>query len=178
MSHFLPMTFLLLPAIVGAANVVTAYGDDPPFTISTKRDDDKVEVKVQEGKAQFSVQSPFGIGQAVIARSGSHWPDTVMLRLHLKGLENLEVTNGKDTLEVAVSSHTGKRPVRVWMKGKEDSPLKIESPFWMTVRMVGPDGKPAEKIPLVNGHFEMRLPKALFEGNPKSITIKWIDFYR
>ncbi len=44
--------------------------------------------------------------------------------------------------------------------------------------MVGEDGKPAETIPLVNGHFEMRLPKTLFEGNPKSIAISWIDFYR
>jgi len=178
MSHPLAITFLLLPAVVGMTNIVTAYGDDPPFRITTKRDDDKVEVKVEEGKAYFSVQSPFGISQAVIERSGHNWPDVVTLRLHLKGLENLRITNGKDTLKVALSSNADKQPVRLWLNGKEDYPLNVKSPFWMTVRMVGEDGKPAETIPLVNGHFEMRLPKALFEGNPKSIAINWIDFYR
>ncbi len=44
--------------------------------------------------------------------------------------------------------------------------------------MVGKDGKPAKTIPLDDGYFEMQLPKALFEDNPKSITINWIDFYR
>jgi len=32
------------------------------------------------------------------------WPDAVVLRLHLKGLENFSVTNGKIKLEVSVSS--------------------------------------------------------------------------
>jgi hypothetical protein len=33
-------------------------------------------------------------------------------------------------------------------------------------------------IPLKEGYFELQLPNVLFEGNPKSITINWIDFYR
>jgi hypothetical protein len=37
-----------------------------------------------------------------------------------------------------------------------------------------------EESPLApkDGYFEMALPKAFFEGNPKSITLNWIDFYR
>ena len=34
------------------------------------------------------------------------------------------------------------------------------------------------ELPLKGGYFEMQLPAAFFEGNPKSITIDWIDFYR
>ena len=45
-------------------------------------------------------------------------------------------------------------------------------------RMIGGDGKPAKAIPLKDGCFEMALPKAFFEGNPKTITMGWIDFYR
>ena len=100
------------------------------------------------------------------------------LRLHLKGLENLKVTNGKTSLELAVSSHNDKQSVRLWLNGKDDSPLNAESPFWMEVQMVGDDGKPVKSVPRVEGYFEMRLPNALFNGNPKSITINWIDFYR
>jgi hypothetical protein len=178
MSHVLAIAFFLLSAIVSLPNVVTAFEDDPSFRINTKRDDDKVEFKAEEGKANFSIQSPFGISQAEIERVGNHWPDSVTLRLYLKGLGNLKVTNGRDTLEAALLSNADKHPVRLWVNGNEDSPLDNKSPFWMTVRMVGKDGKPTETIPMVDGHFEMRLPKALFEGNPKSIRIHWIDFYR
>ena len=150
--------------------------DDSPFKITTKRDDDKVEVRVENGKTVISVHSPFGISQAIIERNEKNWPDTVMLRLHLKGLENFKVTIGKVTLEAAVSSQDGK--VRLWKDGKEDSPLDSKHPYWMEIRMVGKDGKPVKTIPLKDGYFEMQLPKALFEDNPKSITLNWIDFYR
>ncbi len=178
MSHVLAIMFLLLPAIVGITNCVTTYADEPPFRITTKRDDDKVEVKVENDNAKVSIHSPFGISQAAIERRGENWPDSVTLRLHLKGLEKLKVTNGETTLKAAVSSHGGKQPVRLWMDDREESLLDVKSPFWMTVRMVGEDGKPTGTIPLVNGYFEMRLPKGLFEGNPKSLAVNWIDFYR
>jgi hypothetical protein len=44
--------------------------------------------------------------------------------------------------------------------------------------MVGSDGKPAKTIQLKDGYFELQLPNAFFGGNPKSITLNWIDFYR
>ena len=176
MSHLQAIMFLVLPAIVGMTGCATAYGDDPPFKITTKRAGDKVEVTVENGKAVISVQSPFGISQATIERSGDNWPTTVMLRLHLKGLENLKITNGKETLKASVSSQDAK--VRLWKDGEEDSPLDSKHPFWMEVRMVGKDGEPVKSIPLEDGYFEMKLPKALFEDNPKSITLNWIDFYR
>jgi hypothetical protein len=43
----------------------------------------------------------------------------------------------------------------------------------MDVRIVGGDGKPAQKLPLKDGYFEVALPRALCEGNPKAITVKW-----
>jgi hypothetical protein len=150
--------------------------EDPQFKITTNRDNDKVEVKVEKDKTIFSVHSPFGISQAVIERADENWSDTVMLRLHLKGLENMKISNDKVTIEAAVSSQDGQ--VRLWKDGKEDSLLDSKSPYWTEVRIVGKDGKPKTKIPLEDGCFEIPLPKALFEGNPESITINWIDFYR
>ena len=73
---------------------------------------------------------------------------------------------------------TGKPKVRLWKDGKEDAPLDEKSPFWMDIRILTGDGKPAKEIPLKDGYFEMTLPRAFFEGNPKSITLNWIDFYR
>lgn len=68
--------------------------------------------------------------------------------------------------------------MRLWKSGKEDTPLDAKSPLWMEIRLVGGDGEPAKAIPLKDGYFEMALPKAFFEGNPKPITLTWIDFYR
>ncbi len=165
LSHLLAITFLFLPFIVGLTSCVTAYGDDPPFRITTKRDGDIVAVKAEEGKTHFSVQSPFGIGQAIIEHNGNNWPASVMLRLDLKGLEKFKITSRKIILEAAVSSQNGK--VRLWKGGKEDSPLDSKHPYWMEIRMVGKDGKPVKTIPLKDGYFEIQLPKALLEDNPK-----------
>jgi hypothetical protein len=48
----------------------------------------------------------------------------------------------------------------------------------MDIRILTSDDKPAKELPLKDGYFEMTLPRALFESNPKSIRLNWIDFYR
>jgi hypothetical protein len=175
---------------LGRANVETtalavlaldalAVEDQPAkFKITTRRKDDAVEVRSDKGKAVFVVKSPFGISQAVIERTGDRWPEAVVLRLHLKGLSSFRASNGKVTLDAAVGIEEGKPKVRLWKDGKEDTPLDGKSPFWLAVRILTGDSKPARELPLRDGYFEMALPRAFFEGNPKSITLNWINFYR
>lgn len=164
--------FVVTLLSVGCASAV----DESPFKITTKRDNDKIEATVKNDKAVISVCSPFGISQAVIERSDETWPDTVILRLHLKGLEGLKISYGMNSLEAAVSSQDN--TVRLWEDGKEDSPLDSKSQYWMEILLIGKDGTPTKGMPLDDGYFEMQLPRALLGGNPKSITINWIDFYR
>ena len=173
------ITFALLAAFIGLSSYLLGGDGEPStkFKIMTKRDTDKVEVKIEKDKTVFNVNSPFGISQAVIEQTDDKWPDAVVLRLHLKGLESFRSSNGRTTLDAAVSSDDKQR-VRLWKDGDEKSLLDSKSPFWMEIRMVGSDGKPAKSIPLKDGYFEMQVPKAFFEGNPKSITLNWIDFYR
>jgi hypothetical protein len=38
--------------------------------------------------------------------------------------------------------------------------------------------QPATKIPIDGGHFQIRLPAALWKNNPDKIELEWIDFYR
>jgi hypothetical protein len=166
--------FIVTFAVVVNIGCAHDVGDSPQFKVTTKRDNDIVEVQIQHGKAVVSIHSPFGISQAMIERLGETWPDAFVLRLHLKGLEHFEITNGNVILNAAVSS----RDVRSWKDDNEDSPLDSENPCWMEIRMIGKDGKTAGTIPLSDGYFEMELPKTLFEGNPKTITADWIDFYR
>ena len=170
--------FVALVLLVGAGCLAVAADEPPKFKITTKRKDDAVEVRAEKDRTVFSVKSPFGISQAVVERKGEKWPEAVVLRLHLKGLENFRASNGKVTLDAAVSVQDGKPKVRLWKDGKEDAPLDEKSPFWMDIRILTGEGKPAKELPLKDGYFEMALPRAFFEGNPKSITLNWIDFYR
>ena len=177
MSKLFIAAFIVV-VLANVCGVVTADNEARPFKITTKRDNDKVEVKVDKDQTLFSIHSPIGISQVVIERVTEKWPDVIVLRLHLKGLESFRVSNGKVTVDASVSSHDDKERVRLWKDGSEDSPLDIKSPFWMEIGMIGDDGKPLKTIPLKNGYFQIQLPKGLFEDNPKSITINWIDFYR
>jgi len=174
----MPRHVLIVLAMAAVTPMTTAGDGIPPFKITTKRDNDRVEVKVAKDKVFFSVHSPFGINYAAIEHAGETWPDAVVLQLHLHGLENFKVSNGKVTLGGSASLQDGKPMVRLWEDGKEDALLDAKSPYWIEVRIVGGDGKPAKEIPLKDGYFEMVLPKALFEHNPKTITVHWIDFYR
>jgi hypothetical protein len=175
----IPLAVLLVLSGIALADDGDAPRDQPAkFKVTTKRKDDAVEVQADKDKTVFDVKSPFGISQAVIEREGARWPDVVALRLHLKGLERFRASNGKGTLDVAVSIHEGKGKVRLWKDGKEDAPLDEKSPLWTTIRIVGGDGKPAQELPLKDGYFEVVLPRAFFEGSPKAITLNWIDFYR
>lgn len=158
------MSDLVAPDLfILALAATTAVADDPsPFKVTTKRADDRVDVKAEKGKATISVHSPFGISHAVIGRVGETWPDAVVLRLHLKGLENFKVTGGKVTLEGSASLQDGKQLVCLWKYGKEDAPLDAKSPYWMEVRIVGGDGQPAKEFPLKGGYFE--LPPTTAQG--------------
>jgi hypothetical protein len=118
----------------------------------------------------FVVKSPSGIGQADIERQRDCWPESVVLRLRLKGLESFRATNGKVTLQASVVVQEGKPKVRAG-KGGEGIP-------GLVICILAGEGKPANEIPLKDGYFEITLPKAFFEPNPTSITLNWIDFYR
>ena len=148
------------------------------FKITTRRADDAVAVRAEKDRTEVAVKSPFGISRAVLERLGDTWPESLVLRLHLKGLEGFRASNGHVTLDAAASISQGRTRVRLWKDGKEDAPLDEDSPFWMNIHIIGGDGRPTQELPLKDGYFEMTLPRVFFEGNPKSITLNWIDFYR
>jgi hypothetical protein len=146
--------------------------------VTLRRSDDTAEVTTERDKAIFSVKSPFGISQAVIERLGPKWPKAVVLRLHLKALEHFSAANDKVTLHAVAGVREGKPEVREWQDNQEDQPLRPTDPHWIDIRVVGGDGKPAQRLPLAGGYFELTLPPALFAPNPKLLTVRWIDFYR
>ena len=168
--------YLIAAILVLTVSVTTCADDTPPFKLTTKRSDDRVEVKSEKDKVVFDVRSPFGISSATIERTTEQWPDMVLIQLRLKGLENFKVSTDKLKLEASISSQNGDE--RLWKDGKEDSPLIPKSPYWMAIRIMSYDGKLTKALPSKDGYFEMQLPKKFFEDNPKSFKLEWINFYR
>lgn len=146
------------------------------FEVTTKRSDDRVEIKQVESQTIFIVHSPSGISHANITRSTDKWPTNVTLHLRLRGLESFKLQTENKTIKLSVSSSSIK--VRQWLNENEDSPLDSKSPYWMEIRLLDHDGKPTKSIPLADGYFEINLPAKTLESNPRSLKLEWIDFYR
>jgi hypothetical protein len=131
-----PGTFSVIRVRPGASVLALdalAADDQPPnFKITTKRKDDSVEVRREKGRAVFIVTSPFGISQATVERQEETWPKEVAVRLRLKGPSSFRTSNGKVTVNTAVSVQEGKPKVRLWKDGKEDAPLDEKSPCGRT----------------------------------------------
>ena len=154
--------------------------DDPParFTVTTRKADDAVVVGGDRERTVFDIKSPSGISRAVIERTGDIWPKAVVLRMHLKGLENLKVSAGAVAVGAATGVRDGTVEARQWVLDRDETPLAPADPRRLAVRVLGRDGKAATRIPLDGGHVEVTLPAAFLRANPKSLTVEWIDFFR
>lgn len=148
--------------------------DQPALEANVGRDDSRISFTKQDDETIIDVTSEFGIDNATIKRMTNEWPKSMILRMHLKGMESLKIGNGRETIKLEVSS-TGKPRHLISLKvGESESALGKGFPHWTEVRVVGGEWK----IPLKQGYFEVPLPVGLFKQNPEAITVKWVDFYR
>ncbi len=126
----------------------------------------------------FTIRDPHGIGSASIRREDGPWPDKVIVRAQLGGLEQFTITSGEVTLAASVLSHSGnQRLLHVRQNGKEGAQLTRESEYWMEIRTLDAAGKDITGLPPAGGCFEMAIPKALLT-DAKEVRLDWINFYR
>lgn len=156
---------------VASMNEPGAGDDVAELEATTRRGTSRVDIEQSGGKTVFDITSQVGIDVAAITRKSEKWPETILVRLHLRGLESFKVETGKMAVEWSVSS-SGKNAPRVTLwEGRKETPIDQKSPYFSaSKRAAGKDGK--------GGHFEVLLPAKLFEGNPEEIVLRWIDFYR
>ncbi len=141
-----------------------------------KKTEDRLTEIVSSGGTVFAIRSPSGIGSATIHRES--WPDQVTLRLYLRGLEQLVISNEAVTLKASVLSHSGNGRLLRVMDGNQEKAVDEGNAYWTEIHALDVNGKPVKGLPDAGGYFEMLLPKTLFESKAKSLTITWIDFYR
>lgn len=114
----------------------------------------KGEIKVTSTttKSVIEISSEFGIGGGAVKLIDGSWPEILIVRLHLKGLEGFTVSNGKMEID------------------KSD----------LLVQAYDKNGNTFEHKYLMDkkGYYEVLLPGSLFAEGTSEIKIHWVDFYR
>ena len=139
-----------------------------------------IAVEEKAGRTIVDVRSAFGIGRMKLSATNNQWPTTLVLRLHLRGLESLHIDNGTSSIDISILSYQSHRQLCevIHTPGERRQSVDEESSFWMPVQIKNTKTTAQPKIPLENGYFEATLPAVLLKDKPKTLSIRWIDFYR
>ena len=171
------LLLILLTATACTTTIVSSESSNPIAFETVTNNENRIEIETPDEKtAVFDILSPTGIGEATITRTDGEWPEIIMLRFHLNGLENLDFAYTDININVAISS-MGDNEIRQAVTQVETTePLTTSSDFWMPI-LISPT-KGEATVPLEAGTIDVRVPAAFFDRDPKSFTINWIDFYR
>ncbi len=127
---------------------------DPLVTFSTTND-----------TLSIDIMSPTGIGSAAIENTASQWPGAIVMRLHLKGLEQFAFKYGDSSIDLSVSSQNHQAVHEVLTQPGKMATLSLGDPYWIAVT-------PGQ------GYFDLQAPADFFKSGANKFTIEWIDFYR
>ncbi|MCS7304579.1 MAG: hypothetical protein NZ602_05660 [Thermoguttaceae bacterium] len=149
------------------------------WKVECPKEGDQIKVVSTKEGVVLEIYSQRGIGRAIVEGPAKGWPKSLILRLHLKGLESLRLEAGQWGFDASVMSYPPYQ-TRLRVHGPEpiQEPVDPKSPYWVEVRMFDGAGKPIQQIPREGGYFEVVIPPTLLEKFPQKINIHWIDFYR
>lgn len=135
----------------------------PVFRVELTKAGDGVFLHSAAGADVVAITSESGIGGAKLVRTGASWPSHIIIQLRLRGLESFWMQNGTHHFETFLR---GSRRV----------------PYSKMDRSGNPSRERAGALDVVitqkEGTIEVRVPGEMFAGNPASISLGWIDFYR
>lgn len=127
-----------------------------------------------DGASIVEVKGGTGIGWAEVRRVGSEWPNQVVLRLHLQGLETLQIQYFQNKAKWSAISTAGGRTLMSVSQAGSWARIERSDPRFTALRLVGDN----PTVPLRNGYFELSVPAFVFARNPSALTLHWVDFYR
>ncbi len=149
----------------------------PLVTASAEGDGNEVAVSIEGESVIVDVNSQSGIGSATVELASETIPESIVVRLHLKGLEEFRLSRGRTTITAFVSSGDSQSVTQsVFSPGQDERSIAPGDLFWLEVKIVSDQAAP--HIPLDQGHFEIVLPKDFFREGGRSFSFQWIDFYR
>ena len=178
MKYFVVHTILLSLCLTSCASrPANAQSGEPVFAVTTENPDDQIDIKNEKGISTVDIHSPTGIGSARFVLESGTMPERVVMRLHLKGLEELRLVSDQTTIAASASSSNLFRITdqRIISSGNEYSITPID-PLWMKIEIVS--SQAIETIPLKDGYFEITISNEFIQNSGDSFEIQWIDFYR
>lgn len=87
-----------------ASRSASAQDSKPEFRVTPKNADDSIAVLEENSLTVIDIHSNTGIGSALLELVSGTMPDTLLLRLHLTGLEEFRLVSAQDTVSASVSS--------------------------------------------------------------------------
>lgn len=162
---------LLTACASPAAGPATSATAAPEAQVATDKPDNRVAVTRDANRLIVDVVSPSGIGSAGVRLPAGDMPPTVLMRFHLRGLEQMTLAFGDAV--VKLSAPSGGRPVlQSVIEAGQERAIGPDSSYWMEVTQTAPpDGSDSAL-------FEVTSPPAFAASPPASFTVGWIDFYR
>ena len=153
------------------------YQEPVAFKVTPGKPDARLTVEAAPEKAVIQVYSDSGIGSAEVEVTAGPVPKTILLRFHLRGLEELRFAYGNVTVMGSIAS-TKAGGIRQSLRGLGDIPAKeqaisTESQYWLKMRVVS-----QTDIPIQDGYIEVEAPPNFANGGHRKFAIQWIDFYR
>lgn len=125
----------------------------------------------------FDVHSQRGIGSATVEFISGTPPQNIVVRLHLKGLEEYRLVYKKTTIIASVSSSASHSETqRVISPQGSEQAITSDSQFWMGIRKISDQSKSSGASD--SGYFEITMPKDFAPEGYRSFSIRWIDFFR
>jgi hypothetical protein len=182
----------------------TTRQSDAPMLVEFSQSGDTSVISSSESgdihRTVLAIRSERGIGECKVHRESENWPKGLILRLHLRGLEQIVVCVGDRNWIGSVSSSEGVVRWSYRTEGAMEQPLDSSDPNWCSIGIARlkepaageePKSAPTQplqkqselskeiRVPLEDGEYwEMKLPEIWLKENPGSIRISWIDFYR
>jgi len=160
-----------------AAPHVVPETPTPVFTVAAEGDGNELTVSVEGETVLVDVQSQSGIGSATIELVSGTFPPNIVLRLHMKGMEEFRLSYSGTVITASVSSSDNRSVFQSASSPDEgERPITPDSPSWLDIAIVSDPATP--HIPLDQGYFEITLPEGLLTEADRSFSIQWVDFYR
>jgi hypothetical protein len=116
---------------------------------TVNKPEDRIAEIIDDGGTIYSVRSPSGIGNATI-HQGS-WPDWSSLRLYLRGLEGLSISNGSVTIKASVLSHSGNRRLACVVDEGQEKAVDEGSLYWTEIKAFDAKGRLLQGLPEAGG---------------------------
>ncbi len=171
--HIYRSICLLIGLLAASGGGIALAQGLPVFEVKTKDPGDRVTVTMVGTRAEVDVFSKTGIGTANVEWVSGGRPSGLVLRLRLKGLEELRFTYGGTAIKLSMPRSQESPILESIITAAGEQPIDPGSRFWMSVERVEAGKDPAGK-----GYFLVTGPQDFLNASLWVFSISWIDFYR